>query len=198
MRIVRQLAMVFVAVCAFCAVAVASASAAEPLFLFHGTGGKLLGSASTTQHLVAGGHVVDCTALTVTQGTAIPLRFLAILARVQYSSCKAEGLFTATVHPVHYIIFANGLVRVASDISILVPEAACTLNIPAAKNQSLPNAVLFDNNPVTRGILLLVHASGIFATGSGAGCEFTDPAATNTGTIHIIAHGGLLKWDANA
>jgi hypothetical protein len=197
MRIARQIGLLLVAVCALGAMATSSASAATPLFLFHGTGGRLLASAGTSQTLSAGGQQVVCKAVSVT-GTAPALRFLNLLATAHYSSCTLPALgLEATVDLFQLLIDANGLVRLDSSPLILVKAIECTITLPAAKNQSL-NTVKIENTAANKGVLLLVNLTKITSVGTG-GCAFTEESAgTDEGTIHVTADGGLLKWDLNA
>ena len=200
MRIVRQLGLLLVVVGALCAVAASSASAITgPLFLFHGTGsGTLLASAGNVQELTTAAGTVQCKLLKANQGAATLLRFLSVLVLIEYTSCEVPGLGTATIAPVHYLIDANGLATLDNNVVVSVAGGACTITLPAAKNRSLKNAVLFDNNAANKGLLLLVHATGITSSGAGA-CPYAEESVgTASGTIHVVAEGGTLRWDKNS
>jgi hypothetical protein len=206
MRIARQIGLLLVAVCALSAVAVSSASAIlGPLFLFHGTGGRLLASAGTTQELSIAGRIVQCKALSA-EGTIKALRALTILVTVRYTSCEIPAAKApAEIHPIQFLIDANGLVKLENNVLILAPALGapqCVITLPAAKNQGL-NSVKFENTTANGGILLLSNVNKITGFGTGGGelklCEFAEASeGTNTGTIHVTADGGLLKWDLNS
>jgi hypothetical protein len=200
MRIVKRLGLVLVAVCAFSALAVSSASAA-PTFLAHPPGGLLLASvtAGSKQVLKTAGGNIECTTLKLLPpGDTAPatLQALRILVVIDYEKCTAFGL-AAVVHPVHYLIDANGLVTLVN--TVLVTAPSCTVTVPAEKNQSL-NSVLFHNNPANRGILLLAHVSGVTSVGVGAACTYAEESnGIATGTIHITYDSsspiGVIRWD---
>jgi hypothetical protein len=206
MRIARQIGLLLVAVCALSAVAVSSASAAQPLFLFHGTGGKLLGSGSGLQTLVVGEATIECTTVSA-EGAITALRALNILITARYTNCKstAFGAAPVTIHPAQFLIDANGLVKLENTVRVLInlgEEPLCVITLPAATNQGL-NSVKIENTPANKGILILSNVTKISAFGTGGGatklCEFPERHdATNTGSLHIVADGGLLKWDLNS
>jgi hypothetical protein len=197
MRIVKYIGLTLVAVYAFSAMAASSASAAEPLFLAHPFGQLLLASAgSSIQKLKTSAGTIECSALKLLPpfDTTPALRFLSILVVVDYENCKAFGL-AAKIHPVHYHILANGLVVLVN--TVLVLALACTVTIPANKNQSL-NTVKFENTPANKGVLLLVEVTKVTSSGTGAACTYAEESAgVAEGTIHITTHGGTIKWDAN-
>jgi hypothetical protein len=199
MRIARQIGLLLVTVCALSAVTVSSASAGTPLFLFHGTGGLLLASGGTSiQKLTTAAGSIECKALKLTQGTAAALRFLSVLVTVEYTQCTGPLTLPATISLVQYVIDANGSARLENNVQISVPAAACTVTLPAAKNQTL-NTIKFENTPANKGILLLVGVTKITSSGTGSGCTYAEESnGTAEGTIHITADGGLLKWDLNA
>lgn len=196
MRIVKRLGLVLVAVCAMCAMAVSSA-AASPTFLAHPPGKLLLASTGgTKQVLKTKVGNVECTAVKLLPpGDIAPtLVALNILVVVDYGNCKAFGI-AATVHPVRYLIDANGLVKIENDVLVLALQ--CKVKVPAAKNQGL-NSVSFHNNPANGGILLLANVTKVTSVGEGPGefCTYAEESeGTATGTIHITMHGGIIRWD---
>jgi len=199
MRIVKRLGLALVAVCAFSALAVSSASA-HARFLFHPPGALLLASAGGTQtfHTVLGN--IECTRLKLLPpGDVAPaLESLSVLAIVDYEKCTAFGI-AAVVHPVHYIIFANGLVRLASN-AVILASTGCIVTVPAAKNQSLWT-LKFHNNPANGGILILGNVEGITSSGVGGPaklCEYSEEhEGKYTGTFHVTLEGGVIIWHAS-
>lgn len=190
MRTVKRLGLVLTTICVLSAVLASSASAASSLFLSHGTG-KILGHSNFQEFALAGAHI-ECTGLNVTQGATTALSFLAILVTVQYTECN-EG--TAIIHPMKYLIDANGLVRLENTGVILIPAAACTITMPEIRNQSL-TVVKFDNNPINKGLLLLWNLDEITSYGQGPGCEYFEVSkGTLKGTAHLTVDDGALKWD---
>jgi len=201
MRVAKQLGLVLLAVCAVSALAVSSASA-SPVFLSHPLG-LLLASAGNNQVFTAGGLTVECTALKLLPpgDTTRALTALAILVVVDYEKCTGPLALKLVVHPVRYLIDANGLVTLENTVLLLGPEE-CVITLPAASNQSL-QTVKFENTPANKGVLLLSEVEGITASGQGGpggfGCSFTEEhKAKYKGTIHVTVDGGLLKWDLNA
>jgi hypothetical protein len=198
MRIVRRLGLVLVAACAFSAMAMSSASA-SPTFLAHPPGGLLLAKAGGKQVLKTKAGNVECTALKLLPpGDTAPatLVSLSILAVVDYEKCTAFGL-AAIVHPVRYLIDANGVVALENTVLVLALE--CTVTVPAAQNQSL-RTVLFVNNPTTRGVLLISDVTGITSEGTGAACTYEKESnGTESGTIHVTydssSPNGVIRWD---
>jgi hypothetical protein len=183
---------VLVAVCAFGATSVSSATA-SPAFLSHSTG-KLLAQVGGSQVFTTVAGSVVCNALKLTQGVTAALQFLSILATVQYEACEAFGHFAATSDPFQYLIDANGLVRLETAASILVPGDECTITIPSSKNQSL-TTVKFDNT-VGGTLLLLWNISRITSSGAGTGCAYAEEnKGTLEGKVHATVEGGTLKWD---
>jgi hypothetical protein len=203
MRIVKRLGMVLVAACAFSALAVSSASAI-PLFLAHTSKTLLLASAgSSIQKFVTQAGVVECTALKlVAPGDTTPaLKSSTLLAIVKYEKCTAFGI-SATVDPVHFLFFANGLVRLLANATILA-ASGCVVTVPAASNQSLWT-VKYENTQANGGILLLaavrnITSSGVGGPGEPRLCEYaTESAGTYNGNTHIVADGGIILWESNA
>jgi hypothetical protein len=199
MRIVRQIGLLLVVVGAFSAVAASNALAGTPLFLSHGTG-KLSASAGTSvQTLTTALGKIECNKAALTEGATTALRQLTLSITVQYSACKAGEAGEAIVHPVKYLIDANGLVKLVTTAIILIPGIpSCVVTLPSAKNQALENAVTFDNNTANKGLLILVKAEKITSFGSG-GCLYNEESTgTAVGTLHVTVAGGTLKWDLNA
>lgn len=193
MRSVKRLSFVIVALCAFSALAVSSASA-HPTFLAHPLT-LLLATADNTQSFFTpgGALTVECSKVKLSPpDTTLALQFLSILVTANYENCEIVVLGITTVHPVRYIIFANGLVRLDSDVKILAP--LCTITIPAAKNQSL-KTVKFDNQP-DGSVLLLANVKGITSSGAGAGCPYGEESnGEYKGNVRVTAHGGVIRWD---
>jgi hypothetical protein len=193
MRIVRRLGLVLIAACAFSAMAVSSASAA-PLFLAHPPGGLLTAVASNTQILKTVAGNIECTSVKLLPpGDTAPatLRSLSVLAVIDYEKCKAFGL-AAVVHPVRYLIDANGLVTLEN--TVLVLALSCTVTIPAAKNQSL-NTVKFVNT-ANGGILLVAKVNGVTSSGTGSACTYAEEhEGVAEGNIIVTASAGVIRWD---
>jgi hypothetical protein len=204
MRIVKQLGLVLVAVCAFSALAVSSASA-SPVFLSHPLGLLLASTGGSTQVLNPGGKAaaVECTAVKLLPpgDTTTALISLTILVVVDYEKCKVGGILAAVVHPVRFLIDANGLVKLENDVLVLATEG-CVVTIPAARNQGLWT-IKFENTPGNNGILLLSAVTRITASGVGGPeklCEFAESAEGKyTGNIHVKLDsnppGGVIRWD---
>ncbi len=195
MRIARRWGLALVAACAFSAIAVSSASA-FPLFLSHPAGILLLATADDPQIFFtpANGLEVECKSVKLLPPDTTPaLRFLSILITVDYETCDIPSISAnATVHPVQYLIYANGLVRLENTVLILAP--LCTITIPAAKNQSL-NTVKFDNQK-DGSLLLLVRVKGVTSSGAGVGCTYAEEDKGGyEGDIRVVAHGGTIRWD---
>jgi len=197
MRILKRLGLVFLAVCAFSALAVSSASA-SPKFLSTVAGALLLASAGNFQKFHTKPGFVECEKLKLLPpgDTAPALESLLILVVVDYQKCTAFGT-PALVTPVRYIIDANGLVTLEADIQI-TGATACHITVPAAKNQSL-TTVNFDNNTANNGILLLATVKHITSSGTGGPggiCEYKEESEGEYfGTVHVTLHGGTIKWD---
>jgi len=196
MRILKRLGLLLIAVCAFSAFAVSSASAA-PLFLAHPAGGLLLASADNTQLFKTPAGTVECTKLaTIPPDTQNNLRASLLLIGVQYSGCHAFGL-KATVDPFRYIIHADGTVTIDSTVLILA-EKECVVTVPAtAANQHL-GTITFDNNNPNGTVLLLANVTGITSSGTGGPsgiCEFaSNNIGTYTGNVLVSEHGGSISW----
>jgi hypothetical protein len=200
MHIVKRLGVALLAVLALSAIAVSSASAA-PQFLSHPVG-LLLASAGSNQVFVAAGLTVTCTALKLLPpgDTTTTLVALSLLVVVDYEKCTGTLGIGIRVHPVRYLIDANGTVTVESDILLLGPSE-CVITIPAASNQSL-RTVKFENT-INSGILLLAKVKNITASGVGgplSACEISTTTATYEGTIHVgldptSGTSGTIRWD---
>jgi hypothetical protein len=212
MRIARQIGLLLVTVCALGAMAVSSASAGQPLFLFHGTGkilgGNTTGTGAANQVLSVHGLKVECESLSA-EATIKALRALNILLTARFTNCTLPAIGApATVHPVLFLVDANGLVKLENNATVLVPalgEPLCVITLPAATNQSLLS-VKFENTTAGSSVLLLSSVNNIHANGVGGGatkaCEFAEEGGgTFTGSaLHLKADnaGGLFKWDPNA
>jgi len=199
MRIVKRLGLVLVAAFAFSAMAVSCASAA-PKFLAHPPKALILAFADNTQVFKTKPGNVECTALKLlSPGDVAPaLEASSILVIVKYENCTAFGI-SATVHPVHFEIFANGLARIARDVKILA-ATGCEVTVPSASNQSLWT-VKFDNTS-NNGILLLANVTKITSSGVGGLfglCAYgSENEGTYVGTTHVKLDGpanGVIRWD---
>lgn len=196
MRLVKRLGLVVIAACAFTAMAVSNAAAA-PLFLSHPAGVLLLATADNTQKFFTpgGAFTVECAKLKLSPPDTTPaLQSLSILVTVNYENCEIPLLATkATVHPVRYLLDANGLVTLENTVLILA-TGACTITISASKNQSL-NTVKFDNQ-ADKSLLLLANVKGITSRGEGLLCEYPEEnKGEYTGFSRVTADGGFIRWD---
>jgi hypothetical protein len=203
MRIAKQLGFTFFAACAFSAVAVSSAWA-SPTFLSHPLGLLLASAGTSIQKFTVGAGEIECKSLKLLPpgDATTALRALSLLVVVDYENCTLLGILRTVIHPVKYLIDANGLVRLENDVLILAEED-CLITVPAASNQSLWT-VKFDNNSVNHGILLLVNIGKITSSGIGGpinACVYpTESAGTYTGQIHVTLDStagipNTLRWD---
>jgi hypothetical protein len=204
MQIAKRLGLVLLTVCAFSALAVSSASAGQPLFLASVPGSLLrAGSSGIQKFNVKAVSSVECTALKLlSPGDVAPAaKATSLLAVVDYEKCTVFGL-AAVIHPVHYIIFANGLVRLVKD-AVILGTGGCKVTVPAATNQSLWT-VKFENTTANNGVLLLAKVAGISSHGEGgpAGlCNFEEKnehEGTYEGAVHVTAAAGVIMWHPNA
>jgi hypothetical protein len=195
MRLVKWIGLLLAAVCALSAIVVSDASA-SPTFLSHPAGALLLATADNFQnfHTPGGALTVQCGKLKLLPpDTAPSLQALSILVTVDYENCEVLTVATALVHPVRYLIDANGLVTLENTVLILAGEA-CRITIPAAKNQSL-KTVKFDNQ-ANGSILLLSKVTGITSSGSGLLCAYAEESnGTYEGNARVIVEGGVVRWD---
>jgi hypothetical protein len=195
MRIVKRMGLVLVVVCAMSAMAVSSASAA-PMFL-SSVLGKLLATADNTQKFFTpGGKItMECKSSKLNAGEATSLLATSLLVIVKYEGCLAVGGLTATVHPVHLLLFANGSKALLLTVKILIPAAGCTITLPSAKNQNL-NTSKFDHQ-TDGSVLELAKISGITSFGEGTGCKYAEESnGTYEGNVRITVEGGTLSWEA--
>lgn len=125
---------VLLAVLAFSAIGVASASAST--FTAEETG-ALTGEQTTNQVFIAGGEVVCKKA--VASGTITATASESQKAKVAYSECSAYGIVGAHVTPeVEYEFTANGTAHLLNEVTITVTKTIftshCTIHIPAQTN----------------------------------------------------------------
>jgi hypothetical protein len=127
---------------------------------------------------------------------------------MDYESCQF-GAKAATIHPIRYLIDANGLV-VQENTVLILAEQGCVLTLPAVRNQSLAT-VKFDNRggPLVPfgGMLLLWQLRNITSSGVKGPfgiCEYPEESKGKLdGTIHLtlLGDGGILsppstlRWD---
>jgi len=185
MKRIKYVGLALVVVCALSAAAVASAGAHD----FSASAvAALKGTAKQTQVFTTAAGKVECSTLSVTSGTTALLA-LTQSATVQYSGCKAFGL-AATVSPAQYVFSAdNGLVRIAS--SITIKATACLVTVPG--NQDL-TTVAYKNSGAE--IVLEPNVTGITSEGSGAACTYAkESKGTYTGNSSVSIAGGTLKWN---
>ena len=183
MRNVRQLGLVLVAVCAFCAMTAASA-VAHPEFLASAIKAQLSGKATQTQKFNTDFGAVECTALTVS-GETTALRSTEQEVTVNYKTCKAFGL-GATVSPALYLFLSLGNVHILS--TILIASASCHLLV-------LPQTVskvLYAN--LSNEILITPEVSGIAYEGKGPTCSGSNTNGTYEGKSLLISTGNTLSW----
>jgi hypothetical protein len=188
MRNIRQLGLALVTVCAFCAMAVSSASAS--LFLAHPPG-LLLAKALLTQvfHTHAGN--VECTALKG-HGEATSLRALTQELTISYTGCTAFGL-AAKITTVKYLFSAdNGLVTLLN--TVLITATGCTVTVPSNKNTSLQTLKYLNNG---NDIIVDPEVTGIDSVGVGASCAYAEEAiGTYKGSSLVALEGpGTVRWD---
>jgi hypothetical protein len=189
MRIVKRMGPVLVAVCAFCAFAVSSASAS--LFLAHPPG-LLLAKLVQTQvfHVGPAGNV-ECTGL-AGHGIAATLAALTQEITVSYTSCRAFGL-AAKITTVKYLFSAdNGLVQLLNTVSITA--TGCTVTVLSDKNQSLQTVKYLN---IGREIIVDPEVVGIRSSGTGAACTYSEVGGgTYVGQSLVIADTpGVVRWD---
>ncbi len=191
MRILKRLGLVLVAVCAFSAMAVSSASAALPRFLAHPPG-PLSAKALTTQVLRAGGKTVECEAVSLTNTSATALVAEVQEVTLNYKECTAFGIAEANITPALYDIHANGEVDLLNTVIITAP--LCEAKV-FPKNGL--KEVLFRN--LHGGISITAHVNGIEAEGKGLGCNFAkENKAVYEGTTDVwLTNGGTLLWHAS-
>ena len=183
MRNVRQLGLVLVAVCAFCAMTAASALA-HPEFLASAINAQLTGRATQTQKFATDFGLVECTALTVS-GQTKALRSLEQEVTVNYKTCNAFGL-GATVSPALYLFLSLGSVHILS--TILIASASCHLLV-------LPqtvSSILFANT--SNELIITPDVSGIRYEGKGATCSGSDTNGTYEGKALLISTGNTISW----
>lgn len=183
MRIVKQLGLGLVTVCAFCALAVSSA-AAHPEFLASAIKATLTGKATQPQKFNTNFGLIECSALTLS-GETTALRSLEQEVTVNYKSCKAFGL-AATVSPALYRFLSLGSVHILS--TILISATGCDLHV-------LPQTVstiLYAN--VGSEIIVTPDVSGIAYEGLGTACSGNGTNGTYEGKSLLISPGNTISW----
>lgn len=188
-RFMKVLAVTGVAVFAFCAVAVASSSAAS--FKASETG-SLTGTANGTQTFVTGAGEVKCTAAATT-GEVTELEATHQKVVVNYSGCTAFGFVGVTISAAHYNLFSSGSVNIEEPITISVPLAGCTVKVPAQEGLG---TVTYANSG-TKNIEEKSAVTGIHYEGSGGLCGGTGTTGTYSGNniVKLNAEKGTLRYE---
>ena len=191
MRIAKRLSLVLVAVCAFSAMAVSSASAALPRFLVH-TPGSLLAKTLTIQTFTTAAGKVICEAvklLNTATGSALVQESLH--ATVDYEKCTAFGL-KANVTPVLYLFHANQTVDLLNEVSITA--IGCEVKV-FPKNALGP--LLYRN--LQGAISITSHTVGIDSEGKGVACPYArEQNGTYVGVTDVWLHSGSpIIWHAS-
>ena len=183
MRNVRRLGLVLVAVCAFGALAVSSATA-HPEFLSSAVGGQLTGKLIQTQVFNTKFGNVECTALTVS-GETIALRSLEQHVTVHYSKCTAFGV-TATITPALYLFLSLNAVHVVRPIT--VTASGCTLTV---KPQTV-GAILYSSKGTE--LIITPEVTNIAYEGVGSLCSGSAKTGTYKGQSLLSLPGGEVSW----
>lgn len=187
MRGIKKLGLALVAVCAFSAIAVSSASASR--FLAHPPGeleGKALGNQVFS---TAAGNVI-CEGLKLLSSSAASLESETQEVTVDYSTCKAFGK-AATVTPVLYLFNANGWVDLLGTVK--VKATLCTVTVFPATSLKTVKYKNFGQSISVEG-----EVAGITSEGTETACKYAkESKGTYTGVADVsLVSGGLLKWDA--
>lgn len=198
MSSVERCAFVLVAACAFGAAAVSSAYA-SPLFVSHPPG-LLLALARSNQFFASKLIAYECKAVKLLPpgDATVALRALSLLLVVDYERCTIGPLLVLHFHPVRYVIDANGLISLATDVLIL-GEGECVISWLASKNQSLGKVSFFNNPDGT--VLLLASVKGVNSSGRGGPfpekiCEFPEQTdGVYSGRIRIEPRAGTIRWE---
>jgi hypothetical protein len=188
MRNVRQLGLMLVAICAMSIMFSASAGASE--FLSSEENGRLTAKALETQTFNTEEGNVECTGLSLLNGTAQKLS-VQLHVTLDYKTCKAFGT-SATVSPALYLFLANGKVHIQSQITV-TGLGGCLVLVPA----QTVGTVTYTN--VGNEINLTPNVTGIHYT---AHSKCLVPGTFTTGTyvgkslVALASGAGFVKWDA--
>lgn len=187
MRSIKMMGMTIVAVLAFAAVGVASASAAE--FQASAEGLALKGEATSAEQVFkTGSGTVECATATPS-GATEALKATEQKVKVEYGSCKAFGASSVTVSPAEYDFNANGTVKIENDIVISVKSilGSCTVTVGPQDVGSV------SYNNVGKGIEEESNVTGIEYTSSGGVCGSSGTEGTYAGSAFVEAEGGTIE-----
>jgi hypothetical protein len=185
-----------VAVLAFSALGVASASAAE--FTAEATG-KIDGKALATQvfSIHAGEQKVTCGKIDVS-GEVVSLKTTQQEATVTYTECVSHtpfGTVATDITPATYLFTANGEVHIQNTITIkvTVPFANCHITVPPTKTAL--KTVDYANSG--NNIKLTPTVTGIVYTTTGGFCGASGSDGTYSGASEVTLESGKkLSFDA--
>lgn len=187
MRSLKTFAALAVAVCAFSALGVASASAAQ--FTASATG-ELVGRALNTQEFTTNGGVIKCTKAHTT-GKINATASLEQHVTVEYSECTGPLGVKAEVSPATYLFTSNGTVHIKNTITVKMPGLGCSVTV----GEQTVEEVTFDNVKNAKGehtgkMIETSNVSGITYTSSGGLCGASGINGTYKGDSEVERVGG--------
>ncbi len=189
MRSFKKIGAIALAVVAFSALGVASASAAE--FTASSTG-SLTGAATADQVFNTGAGEVVCKTAATT-GTVASTKATNQHVTVTYGTCKAFGIATVDISAATYNFTSNGQVHIVNPITITVTGflIECTVTVPAQTVGTVDFATS------GTGVAVTPTVTGITSTGNGGLCGGHNTTGTYTGASKVShsTAGQTLSFD---
>jgi hypothetical protein len=188
MKHLKIFGLALVALIAFGAMSISSASAASFL---SSAKAKLLSANVATQIFKTDQGTVECSKALIDEGESSGTETTSQLALILYQGCIAFGIAEVDISPAHYIFLSSGEVHIAKLISIKVLGlfGGCEISVPA----QLVNSVDYKTNgnnlllePLVKNIHYTANSS---CSPSGS---FTD--GTYSGRSEAMIQGGSLSF----